>query len=88
MKTNLENYSNKELFVQILKNIGRSFWNCRLMFPFKRRWNSSSTFRNRFIGWSIFIILIIIIWFIVIPVMQYITDFVNYVYWGITPVHP
>lgn len=88
MKTNLENYSNKELFVQILKNIGNSFWNCRLMFPFKRRWNSSRKFRYRFVGWSLFILVCLLIWFVIMPIIQYITDFVNYVYWGITPVHP
>ena len=84
MKT-LENYSSKELFIQILKNFGNSIWNSKLMFPFRRKWNSSRKFRNNFVGWTLSIIFILLVWFVIIPVMTYVTNFLNYVFCGITP---
>ena len=84
MKT-LDSYKNSELALQIMKNIGRSIWHSSLLWPFRRRWNSSKKFQNRVIGWSLAIIILLLMWFIIIPIMTWITDFVNYVYWGITP---
>lgn len=82
MKT-LDNYTTKELLLQVIKNIFRFIWMSRIMYPFRKRWNHSKNFREWVIFFSVIAVFVIISIYIFIPIMTYITNFVNYVYWGI-----